>query len=299
MSDIKPAVIRAPSIEGRRSVDGRPIRIHGVTDFLRARARTLVESDRFNNVVFIVIVASSVAIGLETYDLDERGLSFLSGLDRVFMAVFVLEIALRLYAMRLEFVKDPWCIFDFIVVGVALVPSAGVLAVFRVLRVLRAFRLVSRIPELKLVAESLIYSVRGLTAVAMLLTIVIYVFAVLSTVLFSGSGPEGEEYFGTLGRSLYSLFQVMTLESWSNGMVRLLMQREGSWVGMFFVVFIFMTTFTFLNMFVAIFTNTVVALESDSEDGMHTDVRRLITKMDDLHAEMVALRTGSVTNEEQ
>ncbi len=270
-----------------------------VTEEFRERVKALVESDRFNNIVFIVIVISSIAIGLETYDLDQQGLSFLNGLDQVFMTVFVLEITLRLYAMRLEFVKDPWCIFDFIVVGVALVPQAGVLAVFRVLRVLRAFRLVSRIPELKLVAESLIYSVRGLTAVAMLLTIVIYVFAVLSTVLFSGSGPEGEEYFGTLGRSLYSLFQVMTLESWSNGIVRLLMEREGWWVGVYFVIFIFMTTFTFLNMFVAIFTNTVVALESDSEDGMHTDVRRLMTKVDDLHAEVVALRGQTAQGEEQ
>jgi len=270
-----------------------------VTEEFRERVKVLVESDRFNNIVFIVIVISSIAIGLETYDLDEQGLSFLNGLDQVFMTVFVLEITLRLYAMRLEFVKDPWCIFDFIVVGVALVPQAGVLAVFRVLRVLRAFRLVSRIPELKLVAESLIYSVRGLTAVAMLLTIVIYVFAVLSTVLFSSSGPEGEEYFGTLGRSLYSLFQVMTLESWSNGIVRLLMEREGWWVGLYFVIFIFMTTFTFLNMFVAIFTNTVVALESDAEDGMHSDVRRLLTKVDDLHAEVVALRGQAAQGEEQ
>ncbi|MDP6233883.1 MAG: ion transporter [Candidatus Poseidoniaceae archaeon] len=270
-----------------------------MTEVFRDRARDLVQSDRFNNVVFVVIVVSSIAIGLETYDLDEQGLSFLNGLDRIFMTVFVLEISLRLYALRLEFVKDPWCIFDFIVVGVALVPQAGVLAVFRVLRVLRAFRLVSRIPELKLVAESLIYSVRGLTAVAMLLTIVIYVFAVLSTVLFSGSGPEGKEYFGTLGRSLYSLFQVMTLESWSNGIVRLLMEREGWWVGVYFVVFIFMTTFTFLNMFVAIFTNTVVALESDSEEGMHTDVRRLMAKVDDLHAEVLALRGHPAETEEQ
>lgn len=283
----------------RRSVDVRKVGLNPVTEEFRQRVKALVESDRFNNIVFIVIVISSIAIGLETYDLDEKGLSFLNGLDQVFMTVFVLEITLRLYAMRLEFVKDPWCIFDFIVVGVALVPQAGVLAVFRVLRVLRAFRLVSRIPELKLVAESLIYSVRGLTAVAMLLTIVIYVFAVLSTVLFSGSGPEGEEYFGTLGRSLYSLFQVMTLESWSNGIVRLLMEREGWWVGVYFVIFIFMTTFTFLNMFVAIFTNTVVALESDSEDGMHTDVRRLMTKVDDLHAEVVALRGQTAQDEEQ
>lgn len=283
----------------RRSVDVRKVGLNPVTEEFRQRVKALVESDRFNNIVFIVIVISSIAIGLETYDLDEKGLSFLNGLDQVFMTVFVLEITLRLYAMRLEFVKDPWCIFDFIVVGVALVPQAGVLAVFRVLRVLRAFRLVSRIPELKLVAESLIYSVRGLTAVAMLLTIVIYVFAVLSTVLFSGSGPEGEEYFGTLGRSLYSLFQVMTLESWSNGIVRLLMEREGWWVGVYFVIFIFMTTFTFLNMFVAIFTNTVVALESDSEDGMHTDVRRLMTKVDDLHAEVVALRGQTAQGEEQ
>ena len=74
----------------------------------------------------------------------------------------------------------------------------------------------------------------------------------------------------------------MTLESWSNGIVRELIESEGWWVAIYFVMFIFMTTFTFLNMFVAIFTNTVVALEADSEEGMNTELRRLQAKMDAL-----------------
>lgn len=248
-----------------------------MSEATRQRIRTLVDSDRFNNIVFIAILASSIAIGFETYDWGPRGDGFLETIDGMFLAVFVLEICLRIYAMEKDFFRDPWCVFDFVVVGIALIPARDFFAVFRVFRVLRAFRLVSRIPELKLVAESLIFSIRGLSAVATLLFVVTYVFAVLSTVLFQSVSPE---YFGSLGRSLFSLFQVMTLESWSNGIVRDLIQEEGWWVAVYFVVFIFMTTFTFLNMFVAIFTNTVVALEADSEVGVNTELRRLQAKMD-------------------
>ena len=258
----------------------------------RSQIRTIVDSERFNNIVFIAILASSISIGFETYDWGATGNRFLLYLDWFFMTIFVTEILFRIYAMRFDFFKDPWCIFDFIIVGIALFPSTGVFRVFRVFRVLRAFRLVSRIPELKLVAESLIYSVRGLSAVATLLMVVIYVFAVLSTALFQNSGTEGAIYFGTLGKSLYSLFQVMTLESWSNGIVRQLIEEEGWWVGFYFVIFIFMTTFTFLNMFVAIFTNTVVALEADSEEGINSEVRKIQSQLDVLVDEIKQLRAG-------
>lgn len=256
----------------------------------RTKIRQIVDSERFNNIVFIAILASSISIGFETYDWGDSGNKFLVYLDWFFMTIFVTEILFRIYAMRFDFFKDPWCVFDFLIVGIALFPSTGVFRVFRVFRVLRAFRLVSRIPELKLVAESLIFSVRGLTAVATLLSVVIYVFAVLSTVLFQNSGVEGELYFGTLGKSLFSLFQVMTLESWSNGIVRFLIEEEGWWVGFYFVVFIFMTTFTFLNMFVAIFTNTVVALEADSEEGINSEVRKIQSQLDALVEEIQMLR---------
>lgn len=258
----------------------------------RTKIRQIVDSERFNNIVFIAILASSISIGFETYDWGATGNRFLLYLDWFFMTIFVTEILFRIYAMRFDFFKDPWCIFDFIIVGIALFPSTGVFRVFRVFRVLRAFRLVSRIPELKLVAESLIYSVRGLSAVATLLMVVIYVFAVLSTALFQNSGTEGAIYFGTLGKSLYSLFQVMTLESWSNGIVRQLIEEEGWWVGFYFVIFIFMTTFTFLNMFVAIFTNTVVALEADSEEGINSEVRKIQSQLDVLVDEIKQLRAG-------
>ena len=149
----------------------------------RSRVRQIVDSERFNNIVFIAILASSISIGFETYDWGSKGNNFLLYLDWFFMSIFVTEILFKIYAMRFDFFRDPWCLFDFIIVAIALFPSSGVFRVFRVFRVLRAFRLVSRIPELKLVAESLFYSVRGLTAVATLLMVVIYVFAVLSTVL--------------------------------------------------------------------------------------------------------------------
>lgn len=256
----------------------------------RSKVRQFVDSERFNNIVFIAILASSISIGFETYDWGNTGNNLLLYLDWIFMSIFVTEILFKIYAMRFDFFRDPWCLFDFIIVAIALFPSSGVFRVFRVFRVLRAFRLVSRIPELKLVAESLFYSVRGLAAVATLLMVVIYVFAVLSTVLFQNSGTDGAMYFGSLGKSLFSLFQVMTLESWSNGIVRNLIDTEGWWVGVYFVVFIFMTTFTFLNMFVAIFTNTVVALEADSEDGSNSEMRRINQNITELSNQIELLR---------
>ena len=114
----------------------------------------MVESERFNNIVFVAILASSIAIGFETYEWGPRGDTFLQRIDGLFLTVFVLEILLRIYAMGRDFFRDPWCVFDFLVVGIALIPARDFFAVFRVFRVLRAFRLVSRIPELKLVAES-------------------------------------------------------------------------------------------------------------------------------------------------
>ena len=119
----------------------------------QTQIRKIVDSERFNNIVFIAILASSISIGFETYDWGEGGNKFLVYLDWFFMTIFVTEILFRIYAMRFDFFKDPWCVFDFIIVGIALFPSSGVFRVFRVFRVLRAFRLVSRIPELKLVAE--------------------------------------------------------------------------------------------------------------------------------------------------
>jgi voltage-gated sodium channel len=121
-------------------------------------------------------------------------------------------------------------------------------------------------PEMQRMVEAMLRSLRGIAAISWLLVIVMYVFSVMGTMLFSDGGDAGEMYFGNLGLSLYSLFQIMTLESWSNGIARMIVDEQGWWAAAFFVAYIISTSFTFLNMFIAVFTNTMAAIDIEDED---------------------------------
>ena len=134
-------------------------------------------------------------------------------------------------------------------------------------RVFRALRLVSSMPEMQRMVEAMLRSLRGIAAISWLLVIVMYVFSVMGTMLFGDGGEAGEMYFGNLGLSLYSLFQIMTLESWSNGIARMIIDEQGWWAAIFFVSYIISTSFTFLNMFIAVFTNTMAAIDVEDEEG--------------------------------
>ena len=122
-------------------------------------------------------------------------------------------------------------------------------------------------PEMQRMVEAMLRSLRGIAAISWLLVIVMYVFSVMGTMLFGDGGVAGEMYFGNLGLSLYSLFQIMTLESWSNGIARMIIDEQGWWAAIFFVTYIISTSFTFLNMFIAVFTNTMAAIDVEDEGG--------------------------------
>ena len=138
-------------------------------------------------------------------------------------------------------------------------PSAGSISILRALRSLRALRMISIIPTLKKVVSSLLSSIPGLGAITAIVCLLFYVGAVIATRLFSTDFPE---WFGNIGKSLYSLFQVMTLESWSMGIVRPVMVKHPfAWA--FFIPFILITTFTLLNLMVAVMVN---AMDSETDD---------------------------------
>ncbi len=176
------------------------------------------------------------------------------------LAVFVVEIAARLFVHRWRFFADPWSVFDFTIVAIALVPSSGPFQVLRALRILRVLRLISVVPSLRRVVAGLIAALPGMGSIVFLLGIVFYVGAVMATELFGDRFPE---WFGTLGLSAYTLFQVMTLESWSMGIVRPVMESyPHAWV--FFVPFILMTSFVVLNLFIGV---VVSAMQEQVEDS--------------------------------
>jgi voltage-gated sodium channel len=132
--------------------------------------------------------------------------------------------------------------------------------VLRALRVLRLFRLLSVVPRMRLVIESLVHAIPGLGSIALLLLLFFYVFAVMATKLFGGDFPD---YFGTLGTSLFSLFQIMTLENWPDMAREVMAQYPHAWV--FFLVFILLATFTVLNLFIALIVNTMQTAHSAAE----------------------------------
>jgi voltage-gated sodium channel len=219
-----------------------------------------VESRGVQRVVVFLILLNAAILGLETSPRIMAAIGpELRLADRIILGIFVLEIVARLAARGLGFFRNPWNVFDFAVVAVALVPTSGPLAVLRVLRLLR---LISMVPRLRFVVEALLGAVPGIAAITGLLAIMFYVFAVIATGLFGGDFPQ---WFGSLGASMYTLFQIMTLESWSMGIVRPVMETHGhAWA--FFVPFILVATFTMLNLFIAVIVNTMQRLQHQRED---------------------------------
>ncbi|MCM8611265.1 ion transporter [Accumulibacter sp.] len=252
------------------------------------RVRTWIEQPRVQNFIIGLIVVNAALLGLET---SASAMAAAGGLiialDRAILAVFVGEIALRLYVHRAAFWRDPWSVFDFAVVAIALLPATGPLAVLRALRVLRVLRLLTMVPSMRRVVGALLAAIPGLGSIAMVLLIVYYVFAVIATKLFAATHPE---WFGSLGRSLYTLFQIMTLESWSMGIARPVMENfPYAWI--FFICFILVATFTMLNLFIAIIVN---AMQSYTEAEQHDTKRAVEAAREhieaDLHTEMRSLR---------
>lgn len=251
--------------------------------------KRLVESNRFQNFVIAVIVLNAITLGLETSPAAMAAAGdVLRALDRAALVVFVVEIALKLVVYRHNFFRSGWNVFDFLVVGVTLLPTGEGLSVLRALRILRALRLVSVVPSMRKVVNALLRAIPGMTSVLTLLLLVFYVGAVMSTKLFAADFPE---WFGSVGASFYTLFQIMTLESWSMGIVRPVMEVH-PYAWMFFVVFILVTTFAVLNLFIAIVVDAMNT--TDHAEGEQT---RALVKADhdELMAELRSLRAEIAT----
>jgi len=242
----------------------------------------VLESALFQRAIMIVIIINAITLGLETSDsmMNFIGPQLLF-FDNVVLTVFVSELVAKLFVYRTRFHKDPWNIFDFIVVTIALLPATGGLSVLRSLRVLRVLRLISAVPSMRRIVGALLEVIPGIGSIIGLLSLVFYVFSVMATKLFGG---EFSEWFGTIGASAYSLFQVMTLESWSMSIVRPVMEVYPlAWA--FFIPFILVTTFTVLNLFIGI---VVDAMQHQHEKG-DTDAQQAIAKESRIErAEMLA-----------
>jgi voltage-gated sodium channel len=193
----------------------------------------------------------------------------LVAIDRLCLAIFVIELTLKIVAQGWRFWRQGWNIFDFVIVGIALAPNAGPFSVLRALRILRVLRIVSVFPRLRRVVEGFVTALPGMGSVFLLMGIIFYIAAVMATKLFGASFPQ---WFGDLGSSGYSLFQIMTLESWSMGIVRPVMEvYPFAWA--FFVPFIMVTTFAVVNLLVGLIVNSMQDAHAE-ESNAATDAYR-------------------------
>ncbi|MBW8637663.1 ion transporter [Hoeflea sp. WL0058] len=253
--------------------------------------RSIIESRKFEWTITVIIVINAVTLGLETVPAAVAHFGgLLLFLDKLILAIFVVELLTKMAVYRLKFFSDPWRIFDFIVVGIALLPATGSLSVLRALRILRVLRLVSMVPSLRRVVGGLIAALPGMGSIVLLLGLVFYVFSVMATKLYGAAFPE---WFGSIPESAYSLFQIMTLESWSMGIVRPVMaEYPMAWA--FFVPFIVATSFTVLNLFIGII---VSAMQSEHEaeasadrEAMHSEQEVILNEIRALRAEVRAMK---------
>lgn len=262
---------------------------------MREKLGQWIESPRIQFSIISLIIINAIILGMET---DAAIMAQYGGIlriaDQVILAVFVIEILVKLYAYRLAFFRNPWNVFDFIIVGISLVPSSGSLNILRALRVLRVLRLISMIPQLRMVIEALLKAIPGITSVAALMVLLFYIFSVMATNLYGKGFPQ---WFGTIGESMYTLFQIMTLEGWSMGIVRPVMETQpAAWL--FFVLFILVATFTMLNLFIGIIVDTMQTMhettheqhEKKTEATTSADMQHLLQEIQSLRTEVNMLR---------
>jgi voltage-gated sodium channel len=238
----------------------------------RARIRGMVETDWFQRFIIAVITINAIGLGMETIPfIDEEVGTFLWLIDNVALLIFVFEISAKLLAYRTGYFKDPWNVFDFTIVAIAVLPMGGGLSVMRALRILRAVRIISVVPAMRRVVEGLLHAIPSLGAVIALLSILFYIAAVMATKLF---GSEFNELFGNLARSLFTLFQIMTLENWADGAVRPIM-KVYPYAWLFFIPFILIITFAVLNLFIAIIVNSMEEAAKEDTEMLHKDAKTL------------------------
>jgi voltage-gated sodium channel len=264
-----------------------------VTLGLKHRIEAFWALKSVQNVVIALILINAVLLGMETSPriMASWG-KLITTLDHAILTVFVVEIASLLFARSWRFFKDPWSVFDFVVVGIALIPASGPFAVLRSLRVLRVLRLISKIPSIRKVVGALLGALPGMASVFALVMILFYVNAVIATKLF---GQDFPELFGNLGMSFFTLFQVMTLEAWAGGVARPIMEvYPYAWI--FFILFILTATFTVLNLFVAVIVNSLNAIHGQEESSKGNDMQTMRNELELMRREVSELRKHLLEN---
>ncbi len=251
---------------------------------VRARVGGIIQHPIFERFIVAVIILNAITLGLETSKsvMASYGDALLV-IDQIVLAIFVAEIAVRMYVHGWRFWRDPWSLFDFSIVAISLIPASGNLSILRALRIIRALRLISMVPSMRRVVSSLLAALPSMGSIIILLVLINYVFAVMATKLFGETFPQ---FFGSIGASLFTLFQIMTLESWAMGVVRPVMEvHPYAWV--LFMPYIIIVVFAVLNLFIGI---VVDAMQQTAKQQSEKVIEVAETEYQALLREITALR---------
>ncbi|MFG1968410.1 ion transporter [Nonomuraea fuscirosea] len=226
---------------------------------MRERTRALLAHRHFQRFIIGLIVLNAATLGMETFPpLVERYGSLLTVIDHLALYIFAAELIAKIYVERAAFLRDPWNIFDTIIVGIAFASTTGGLSVLRALRILRVLRLLSVVPSLRRVVSALLRAMPGMSSIVVLLSLVLYVAAVMATKLYGQTAPDR---FGDLPTSLFTLYQTMTGDDWGNIAREVMSRHPTAWI--FFTIFILVCTFVVLNLFLAV---VVSAMDEESAE---------------------------------
>ena len=248
------------------------------------KTQKILESRTFEWTITALILVNAVILGLESSpSMMAAWGPLLTGLDKALLAVFVVELGLKLLIYRQKFFQSAWNLFDFTIIAIALVPASGPLSVLRALRVLRVLRLITIIPSLRRVVGAMLSALPSMGSIIVLLALVFYVSAVMATKLFAATEPEA---FGDLGRSLYTLFQLMTLDGWSGEIVKPVLENH-PYAMFFFLPFILFSAFVVLNLFIGV---VVGAMQDEAQDVVASAALTTLAREEALLNEMRALR---------
>lgn len=232
---------------------------------MKEKLKLFIESNPVTNFILGVIIFNAIVLGLLTDKtiVAEFG-EFLHHTCNICVIIFTVEILIKLYVYGKNFFKDGWNNFDFILVAISWVPTGGAFSsfrAFRVLRALRALRLVTRLQKLRIIVQAIIESIPNVGWASLLLLLIFYIFSIMGTTMFSEAFPE---FFGSIGKSMYSLFQIMTLESWSMGIARpVIAVFPYAWV--YFVSFILASSFIVMNVIVGVVVNAIGELSENAK----------------------------------
>lgn len=249
--------------------------------------KQLVESHWFQRLIIVAIILNAITLGLETApELVGEWMGVLKVVDTAFLLLFTLELTAKLFVYRFAFFKNGWNNFDFLIVAVSWLPFIESLSVLRSLRVLRVLRLISVVPQFRKITQAFFDSLAGLATIGTILLLVFYVAAVMATKLFGTVFPD---WFGSIGASFYTLFQIMTLESWSMGIVRPVMEvYPYAWV--FFVPFILVTTFATLNLLIGVIVNSMQSLHDDTTGKLDQHLHGQDVAREEIRQELAAVK---------